>query len=139
MSHKDDKFDPYPNSTKRMSFEDFLKDWVTVDKVNSAEAMPQSIRFRGRNDRYDVNYIINYSDLERQLAEVLGRLNVPMPSLNRVNESPKATEPIQISDKHRAAIEEAYAEDRRLIDELSGRWLHPNDDLVFRQPSEVAA
>ncbi|GGY51213.1 sulfotransferase family 2 domain-containing protein [Parvularcula lutaonensis] len=112
-SHQHEQFNGRPSlSTKGMSFEAFLDDWLPA---NQAQAESQSSLLLDKRGRASLTRIIRFEDLDRAFPAVRRDIGLPWPigtRLPRLN--PSAAPSIGISDDARARIAALYPEDTAL-------------------------
>ena len=84
-SHQKPAFDGKQQSTKDMSFDEFLGPWCE----RSWQARPQRKRFEDEHGRLRVSYLIDLAALAEEFPRVCARLELGPVDLGHKNESPE--------------------------------------------------
>jgi hypothetical protein len=84
-SHQKPAFDGKQQSTKGMSFDDFLGPWCE----RSWQARPQHKRFEDEHGRLRISYLIDLASLAEEFPKICARLELGTVDLGHKNESPE--------------------------------------------------
>jgi hypothetical protein len=114
-SHRSERFAGLPHVyAGKMSFGDFLADWVPR---NAPQVMPQHLRFLDPDGRIAANYIMTLDRLNPGLGHVADRIGLRrMKRLRRLNESEGGFGRSELSDAHKSAILRHFAGDYAFIE-----------------------
>jgi hypothetical protein len=121
-NHARDAFDDQPQSTKGMTFEEFWTEWRQTHRWM---LVPQHERFLDNEGKMAVNFIVHFDKLEMQLAQMFREaygIELPL-EIQHLNVSPKVLTADQLSPDQIEDVERVYAEDIRLLNDGTGRWL----------------
>lgn len=110
-SHQKPAFDGKQQSTKDMSFDEFLGPWCE----RSWQARPQRKRFEDEHGRLHVSYLIDLATLAEEFPKVCARLGLDDIELGRKNESPEVLTRNELTAAQIEKVKAAYATDYDLI------------------------
>jgi hypothetical protein len=120
-SHLDEKFmeDKFL-STCGMEFSEFLRQWCSR---HEGEAAPQASRFFLKDGQIGLNYILDYTSLASQFAEVCDLLELPPITLPRLNVSPRGLVKECLSEEEIGTIKSRYELDYKIYSTMTGKVL----------------
>ncbi|MDI3307922.1 MAG: hypothetical protein QJR07_12545, partial [Acetobacteraceae bacterium] len=109
-----------PSFTGQMSFVEFWESWPGR---NNWQCEPQWKRFRNHEGNFDLDYLIDYDNIDAQFAEVCGLIGVPVGELRPANVSPTEFDVSQVPPDIAEQIRREYAQDLHYQKNFTGRRL----------------
>lgn len=110
-SHQKSGFDGKGNSTKGITFSEFLNSGARL----RPQMVPQHLKFVDEHKRFRVNHLIDYAQLETEFPQICEKLGLGMIPLPEINRSPQVVTRDQLSAADIGKIEVEYAEDYELL------------------------
>ena|ERR1700749_1892086 len=110
-SHRKPDFDGERQSTKDMSFDDFLEIWC----ARSWQARPQAERFTDRHGRFQMSHLIDMAQLDREFPQICARLGRDPVVVERDNSSPPALRRSDLMARQIERVRELYHMDYDLL------------------------
>jgi len=106
-SHQKPAFDGKQQSTKGISFDEFLGPWCE----RSWQARPQHKRFEDEHGRLRVSYLIDLATLAEEFPKVCARLDLGPIDLGHKNESPEVLRREDLLAVQIERVKEVYSAD----------------------------
>ena len=110
-SHRKADFDGERQSTKGMSFDDFLEIWC----ARSWQARPQAERFTDRHERFRMSYLIDMARLDEEFPQICARLGRSPLTVERDNSSPPALRREDLTSRQIVRAKQMYHMDYDLL------------------------
>ena len=110
-SHQKPAFDGKQQSTKGMSFDEFLGPWCE----RSWQARPQRKRFEDEHGRLKISYLIDLATLADEFPKICDRLELGRVELGHKNESPPVLKRNDLTSAQIEKVKAAYRGDYELI------------------------
>lgn len=111
-SHQKDEFEGKIQSTKGLSFDEFLEVWCG----RSWQARPQHLRFTDEHKRLKMSHLILLNDLTDEFQQICVRLGLGWIELGRRNPSPEVLTRRDLTQAQIDLVKSRYAEDYAFIE-----------------------